>query len=155
PVTRAEVAPTAAILIGATLVSIPLGLVDKVRLAYQEAYISSVVAISVGVAGVAALLVAIGLRLPLPGLAALIAVPPIVGLLINGAELFRRRRPWLRPRLALAQRTVAWRLARLGFLFFVLQLAVAIAYQADVVIAAIVLGPTAAATYSVTLKFFF
>jgi O-antigen/teichoic acid export membrane protein len=39
-------------------------------------------------------------------------------------------------------------------LFFVLQVAVAIAFQSDVLVAAAVIGPEAAATYAVTLRVF-
>jgi O-antigen/teichoic acid export membrane protein len=103
--------------------------------------------------GLAALLLVIvaGGSLPLVVLA--ITLPPVLGLAINGLFLLRRR-PWLMPRFRRFQRPMAVRLARLGFLFFVLQLAVAVAYQSDIVVAAAVLGAGAAATYAVTLKVF-
>jgi len=137
------------------LVSLPFGIVDRVRLAYQEGYLTSIVAISTGFVGLAVLLIAINLRLSLPGLVAAISLPPVIALFINGYELFRRRRPWLSPSVGRASRSIAIRLARLGFLFFVLQLAVAVAFQSDVIVAGLVVGPTGAATYSVALKFFF
>jgi O-antigen/teichoic acid export membrane protein len=48
----------------------------------------------------------------------------------------------------------ARRLLRLGFLFFVLQLTVAVAYQSDILVATRVIGPDAATTYSVTYRLF-
>jgi len=150
-----EIAATAAILIAVTLFSLPLGVIDRVRSAYQEGYISSVLGFVASLAGVLATLIAILLKLPLPWLVALISLPPVAALLANGFELFRRRRPWLAPHLRRADRRVAIKLAKIGFLFMILQLAVAVAYQSDVVVAGSVLGPKAAATYSVTLKFFF
>jgi len=150
-----EIAATAAILIAATLLSLPLGVIDRVRAAYQEGYISSVLGLVAAIAGVLATIVAILLKLPLPWLVAVISLPPIAALVANGVELFRRRRPWLSPRIGRADRRVAVKLAKIGFLFLILQLAVAVAYQSDVVVAGSVLGPNAAATYSVTLKFFF
>jgi O-antigen/teichoic acid export membrane protein len=50
---------------------------------------------------------------------------------------------------------VALGLVRAGVLFFVLQLAVAVAFQSDVVVATHILGPPAAAEYSVTFRLFF
>ena len=150
-----EIAATAAILIAVTLLSLPLGVIDRIRSAYQEGYISSSLGLVAAFAAVLATVIAIRLKLPLPWLVAVISVPPVAALLANGFELFRRRRPWLAPRLRRADRRVAVKLARIGFLFLILQLAVAVAYQSDVVVAGSVLGPKAAATYSVTLKFFF
>jgi O-antigen/teichoic acid export membrane protein len=83
-----------------------------------------------------------------------ISVPPVLAIAVNGFRLFRSDRPWLRPRLARADARVALSLARIGFLFLVLQLAVAVAFQSDVLVAATVLGPEAATTYAVTIRVF-
>jgi O-antigen/teichoic acid export membrane protein len=149
----AEAGPAAAILIGLFLAGIPLGIVERTRLAFQEAHITSLIAIAAAVGGLAALVVAIGLRAPLPVLVGVIAAPPVIGLAASAIELFRRRRPWLTPSLRRVDRKIAVRLVKLGSMFLVLQLAVALAYQSDVVVAGVMFGPAAAATYAVTLKF--
>ena len=149
----AEAGPAAAVLIGMFLIGVPLGIVERVRLAFQEAHITSLIAIAVAVGGLVALVIAVSFRAPLTVLVGVIAAPPIVGLVISAVELFRRRRPWLTPSLRKVDRATSIRLVRLGILFLVLQLAVAFAYQADVVVAGVILGPPAAATYAVTLKF--
>ena len=79
---------------------------------------------------------------------------PIIANALNWVSLFVVRRRDLQPRWSSASRAEGGRLARIGFMFFILQLAVAIAYQADVVVATRVLGPTAATDYSVTLRLF-
>jgi O-antigen/teichoic acid export membrane protein len=154
PVAAAEVGPTALVIVALFLIGLPLGIVERVRLAYQEGYINSFAAMLGGIAGLGALVVAIWLKVSLPVLVISVLLPPVLALALNGFALFRIRRPWLAPRLSLASRSVAARLARLGFLFLVLQLAVAVAYQSDVIVAGLLLGPSAAATYSVTLRFF-
>jgi O-antigen/teichoic acid export membrane protein len=151
----ADVTPTLAVLNVSFLIGLPLGTVERVRLAFQEGYVTSAIAIAAGIAGLGALVLAIQLRVGLPVLVAAISAPPLVALGVNAYLLFAKRRPWIMPVLRRADRVVAWRLARLGFLFLVLQLAVAVAYQSDVVVAGVVIGPAAAATYAVTLKFFF
>jgi O-antigen/teichoic acid export membrane protein len=149
-----DVAPAAAVLLATVLLGLPLGVVERIRLAFQEQYVSSYIAIAVGIGGLVVLVASIWLQVGLPLVVAVIALPPVIALALNGVELFWLRRPWLMPRIASADRHVAARLARLGWLFLVLQLAVAVAYQSDVVVAGVVLGPAAAATYAVTLKFF-
>jgi O-antigen/teichoic acid export membrane protein len=68
--------------------------------------------------------------------------------------LFRRRRPWLRPRLADVQHDVARRLLASGSLFFLTQLALTIAYYADNLIVAQLVGSGAVAAYAVTARLF-
>jgi O-antigen/teichoic acid export membrane protein len=150
----ASALPAALTLFGLFLLGIPLGIIDRVRLGYQEGYLSSVAAIAGGVGSLLGLLLAIANRASLPALILAISAPPLIATCVNGLVLFRRQRPWLFPRISRFQTGVAVRLARLGFQFLILQLAVAVAYQSDVVIAAGLLGPAAAATYAVTLKFF-
>ena len=154
PLAASEAGPTAAILFAVFLIAIPLGIVERVRLGYQEGFLNSLTGVAGGLIGLLALVVAITFKAGLPVLVLATSAPTLIALLINGGDLFRNRRPWLRPQLRLADRRVGIQLARVGSLFLVLQLAVAVAYQSDVVVAAAVLGPEAAATYSVTLKFF-
>ncbi len=153
PSAIAEAGPTAAVLVAVFVVGLPLGIIERIRLAYQESYLNAIAAIGASSIGLAALLAVIfgGGSLPLVVLA--ISLPPVVALGANGYLLFRNR-PWLLPGIRRVQRTMAMRLARLGLLFLILQLAVAVAYQSDVVVAAVVLGAQAAATYAVTMKVF-
>jgi O-antigen/teichoic acid export membrane protein len=123
-------------------------------MAYQEGFYNSL-AVTVGaLLALAALVAAVSLGASLPVLLLAISAAPIAATLANGVALFRFQRPWLRPKFALARIDVARGLARVGLLFLVLQVAVAIAFQSDVLVAAVVLGPDEAATYAVTLKFF-
>jgi O-antigen/teichoic acid export membrane protein len=149
----ADAGPTAVVLLTLFVIGLPLGTIERIRLAYQEGFLNATAAIGAALLSLAALILVIvaGGGLPLVVLA--ISLPPVLALAINGLFLLRRR-PWLMPRFRRFQRPMAVRLARLGFLFFVLQLAVAVAYQSDVVVAAAVLGAGAAATYAVTLKVF-
>ena len=123
-------------------------------MAYQEGYINSLAGMTGTIGAFIALLVAIQLGANLPLMVMAISIPPVLSLAANGFRLLRKDRPWLRPRLAHADVSVALHLARIGFLFLVLQLAVAVAFQSDVLVAATILGPEAATTYAVTLRVF-
>src|SRR5262249_44715503 len=67
---------------------------------------------------------------------------------------FARVRPDLRPQRALASRATMQRLLHLSILFFVLQLASALAYSSDNLIASRLLGAAEVADYSVAVKLF-
>jgi O-antigen/teichoic acid export membrane protein len=149
-----EAAPAAAVVIVAFIVAVPLGIVERLRMAYQEGFYNSIAATVGALLALVALVAAVSLGASLPVLLLAISAAPIVAALANGVALFRLQRPWLRPSFALARIDVARGLARVGLLFLILQVAVAIAFQSDVLVAAIVLGPDEAATYAVTLRFF-
>lgn len=153
PVTN-EALPAAAVLISVALLSLPLAVSERVRLGYQEGFINSGWAALGALGSLVGLIAAVALTADLPTLIALIALPPVAALALNGARLFGVERPHLRPRFRSIDRGLLLRLARLGFLFFVLQLAVAIAFQSDILVAANVLGARAAAEYSVTMRVF-
>ena len=154
PETAAEVGPAAAVLIGLYLIGLPLGMSERVRLGFQEGFINSIFAMIGTIASIGGLVLAILLQASLPWLVVAVVLPPVAALAVNTVKLFLRDRPWLAPRWNLASRAMVLRLAHVGFLFFALQVAVVVAFQSDVLVAAAVLGPDAAATYAVTLRMF-
>ena len=154
PETAAEVGPAAAVLIGLYLIGLPLGMSERVRLGFQEGFINSIFAMIGTIASIGGLVLAILLQASLPWLVVAVVLPPVAALAANTVKLFLRDRPWLAPRWNLASRAMVVRLAHVGFLFFALQVAVVVAFQSDVLVAAAVLGPDAAATYAVTLRMF-
>jgi O-antigen/teichoic acid export membrane protein len=79
---------------------------------------------------------------------------PTLALLLNWIFLFRLRSPWLRPQWRRATYASGTRIFRIGFLFFVLQLAVTFSFASDNLVAAQVLGPEAVTQYSVPMRLF-
>jgi O-antigen/teichoic acid export membrane protein len=146
---RAAVAATAL----AFVITVPLSVTERMRLALQEGYANSSWTLLGLLGSLVALIVLVAVRASLPVVILGSAAAPIVALAANGFGLLRSY-PWLRPRFSLCDRQTAARLARLGSLFFILQLAMGVAYQSDIVVAGSVLGPGAAATYAVTLRLF-
>ena len=152
----AQAGPAVLVFILCFAVSLPLNLVQRIQFGYQEGFEASLWTALGSILSLAGLLVGIQVfDATLPWLVLALAGGPVVANALNSIVLFTRRHPDLRPRLRFATRAEGLRLVRIGVLFFVLQLAVAVAFQSDVVVAARILGPSGAAEYSVTLRLFF
>jgi O-antigen/teichoic acid export membrane protein len=106
------------------------------------------------IAGLIGVVVAIVLKLSLPWLIAAFSGLPVVALALNTGVLFLRRKRWLRPRLGNVSWLFARKLFQIGSLFFVLQLAVTIAFSSDSIVIAQIRGAEAVAEYAVVKQLF-
>lgn len=154
PLAVAEAGRAATMFVACLLVGAPLGIVQRVQSGYQRGFANSLWQALGSLLGLVGLVVAIRWRMGLPWLVLAIAGLPLVAALIQNAALFGGRYPHLRPRWSSASPTVTRKILRLGSLFFVLQLAGALAFASDNVIAAQVLGPESVAEYSVAMRLF-
>jgi O-antigen/teichoic acid export membrane protein len=136
------------------LLALPLGVVQRAEIGMQEMFVASAWQAMGSLLGLAGVILAVALNASLPYIVLAVAVAPALALAGNGGELFFRRRPWLRPSLKRVDRDVAGALLRIGSLFFVLQIAVAVAYESDALVLTQILGPSAVTTYSVTMRVF-
>ncbi|MFN8629649.1 MAG: hypothetical protein U0838_04805 [Chloroflexota bacterium] len=136
----------------AVVLGLPLAIVDKTRLGYQEGMANAMATLAGALLSLAAISAALVARAGLPVVVAAIMVVPLAASILNGYELFRVRRPWAMPSVWRFSGASARGLARVGTMFLILQLAIAVAYQSDIAVAAALFGPEAAATYAVTLK---
>jgi O-antigen/teichoic acid export membrane protein len=135
------------------LLNMPLSVSQQVRIGYQEGYVNALFVGAGNLLALALVLVAIVARASLPVLVLAMAGAPLLTSLLNAA-LLARSRPHLVPRLALISRRSSSALLRTGMLFFVLQIAVAVGYTSNVIVAAQVIGPAAVAEYTVATKLF-
>ncbi len=149
-----EAGPTVAAWVACFLIGLPLGVTAQVRMGRQEGYIVHVTAAVGNLAAVGALLAVILGRQGLPLLVVAMAGPPLIASAVNGMVLFKHDAPELRPSLALADRGTGFGLLRAGFLFFVLQIAIAVAFTSDTLVVAQLVGPEAVAEYGVASKLF-
>jgi O-antigen/teichoic acid export membrane protein len=154
PLARAE-APTAIIvLLLCQVASAVVSVGTAARTALQEGFANALWQ-SVGtVLALFAVLAAVAWRAPLAWLVLTASAAPIIGGVINGALLFARAHPEIRPRWRAVRLDSAKRLWQFGLLFFVLQCSTAIAFFSDNVVAAQVLGPSAVTQYAVPLRLF-
>jgi O-antigen/teichoic acid export membrane protein len=150
----AEVGPAIDILAACFLVGLPLAVVQRAQLGYQEGFITAAWDMLGNIAMLGALLLAIHLNAGLPALVLVFAGTPILATCCNAVGLFVIRRPWLRPRWAAVSRSIAESLLRVGILFFTLQIVMAAAFFADSFIIARILGASAVSAYAVPWKLF-
>lgn len=136
------------------LASLPAGIVERVQLGYQEGFVNGLWAAAGSLIGLIGVLLGIHLRAGLPWLVLAIAGAPLLAQICNGLMLFGRRRPWLRPSVRVATRAASTELMRLGGLFFLLQLAVALLFASDNIIVARLFGARAVTQYSVPMRMF-
>jgi O-antigen/teichoic acid export membrane protein len=153
PVAREEVAPAVLAFGLCFAISLPLTAIANVRYGLQQAYVNSAFIAVGNIVGLGLLVGAILLHLGLPWLVIAFMSAPLLAGVANGTALLRER-PQLAPTPDRYDPTVASALARSGLQFFILQLAMSVAFYADTLIAASVLGPVAAAEYAVAMLLF-
>jgi O-antigen/teichoic acid export membrane protein len=154
PLAIAEAGPASAAVFLCFLASIPLSIVQRVQQGYQEGFIDSAWTAAGKLLSVFGLLLAVFLKSGLPWLVLAIAGFPVLVTAMNGVALFFYRKPFLRPRLADAQRDTMRRIMEMGFLFFIVQIAYAAAFSADSLILAHWIGPKAVAEYAIVWQMF-
>jgi O-antigen/teichoic acid export membrane protein len=149
-----EAGPAIAVLFACFALNLPLTIVQRVQLGYQEGFISNLWQAGGSLIALVVLLLAIWQKAGLPWLVLAMAGVPVLASAGNWLHTFRWSRSWLSPSWRLVQVPASLRLGRIGSLFFVLQLAGALAFASDNVIASQVLGAPAAARFSIAHRLF-
>ena len=149
----AEVGPATAALVACFLIGLPAGALPQVRLGLQQSYVNSLFVGIGNILGLTLVLIAIQMRLGLPWLVLAMAGGPLLAMIGNGLALLVQS-PWLRPSRRDVNPAVARSLLRVGLLFLVLQLAVAVAFTSNSLILAGMIGPSAVAEYTIVSKLF-
>ncbi len=150
----AEAGPAVAVFTGCFLLNIPIGTVSRIQAGYQEGFLSNLWASLGSVISLVCILIVIHLHGSLAFLLLAIAGAPLFAGVLNGAVLFRIQRPWLFPSWHYLRRDISRDLLHLGGLFFVLQLAGAVAFSSDNIVLTRILGPEAVPQYAVPSKLF-
>ena len=132
----------------------PLGIVQRIQMGYQEGYKNQLWLSGGAVLGLAGVLVVIYLKAGLPWLVLAISGGPLVATVMNGCCLFVYSRPWLFPRWKYFNLSTSKNLAGVGLIFFLLQFFTVVGNSADNIVIAQVLGASAVAGYAVTKKLF-
>lgn len=150
----AEATSAMAVFIATSLVSIPLGIVDRIMAGYQEGFLSSLWSAGGNLLGLVGVLITVRFRGGLPWLVLAMNGASVLAGLVNGFILLGLRRRALRPRWRNLRRDAVWHLLRLGLLFFVMQIAAAVGWGADNLVIAQVLGEGSVAEYAATRRMF-
>jgi O-antigen/teichoic acid export membrane protein len=149
-----EVGPAVAIFFTCFLLNLPLGIVQRIQMGYQEGYHNNIWQAAGAILGLVGVLLCIQFNLGLPAMVAAFAGAPLLATLLNGAHLWGRRYPHLRPQLRQASRSIGRKILNLSFMFLLLQLSIALAFSADNLIIAQVLGADAVTQFGVPQRLF-
>jgi len=154
PATAHEAAPAIAIFLACLALNIPLGLVTNVQNGLQEGFVANIWLAIGAVLGVSSVVVAALLEASVPVLVVAGSVPPLIALAGNALHFFGHRHPDLRPSLGSVRLSTSMALVRLGGLFFLLQIAVAVGYSSDNLIIAAIRGAPEVTAYAVPFRLF-
>lgn len=149
-----EAGPTMIVFMGCFLISIPLGIIQRVQWGYQEGFMSNIWESVGSLLGLIGILVAMYFEVGLPWLILAMAGAPVIALILNGFLLFGFRRVWLRPHVNHVTRFAIRKILGTGSLFFILQIAASILLLSDNIIIAQVLGASAVVAYAIPQKIF-
>lgn len=154
PQARSEAGPALAVFAVCFAINISIDVVQRVQLGLQQGYRYGLWQLCGNIAGFLGVLSGIWLHVSLPVLVVALAGAPVLATTLNAIHFFGFVRSDLRPSYQQVSRDVIVQIARLGGLFFILQLAVAVSYSSDNVVLTRILGPLAVAQYAVPCKLF-
>jgi len=149
-----EIKPALAVFIICFALAIPFGLVHRVECGLQLGFLSSLWQLAGSLLVLAGVLLVTHLRGGLPMLVLAASGAPLLATFVNGYLFFGWMQRDLLPTFRLVSFESSRKIARLAFLFVVLNIGVALAFQADNLIIAHILGPEAVTQYSVPQKLF-
>ena len=149
-----EAGPAVAALALCFALNMPAGVVQRVQIGYQDGFAANVWQGLASLIGLAALLAAVWATAGLPWLILATSGAPLIVAALNAAAVFGWQRRWLRPRLSAVSQSAAREVAKVGLLFMVLQISIALAFSSDNLVAAQVLGLDAVPQYSVPFRMF-
>ena len=149
-----EAGPAIAIFLICFALAIPLGIVQKVQTGLQQGFSASLWQCGASLLGLVSLLLAIHLQCGLPWLVMALLGGPLVTNILNSIFYFGVQARDVAPSLRFASGSGAIRIARLGLLFLVLQIVVAVAYSSDNLVIAHMLGAEKVAEYFVPAQMF-
>ncbi|WP_158785758.1 lipopolysaccharide biosynthesis protein [Granulicella sp. L46] len=154
PQARAEAGPALAVFAICFALNISMDVVQRVQLGLQQGYRYGLWQLCGSVTGLIGVLGGIWLHVSLPVLVIAIAGAPIVSTALNAIHFFGFVRPDLRPSRELVSRDAISQIARLGGLFFVLQVVSAVSYSADNFIVARTLGAVNVPEFAIPQRMF-
>jgi len=149
-----EARPTARAFAVCFAISMPIAIVNRVQLGFQQGFLNNLWLCFGNILGLAGLLLCVHLQAGLPWLVLSVTGAPIVATLLNAAVYFGVMNVSMRPRWALVKFDRCRSLFRIGLKFLYLQVMFALGYCLDNLIIARTLGTADVATYSVCVRMF-
>lgn len=152
-IAKNESGPALAILALAFLLNMPLGIVPRIQMGYQEGYVTQLWMSLGAVLGLLGVLFVIFLEGGLPWLVLAISCGPLLTTVLNGVQLFISK-PHLLPKWKYFSYSNSRKLLAVGAVFFLLQAFTLIGNSLDNIVISHYLGAAAVASYAVAKKLF-
>ncbi len=154
PAAAAETGPAVAAFVVTFSLGLPLSVVSRVQLGFQEGLISNLWQIAGNLAGFVGLLAVVSCQGGLVWLVAAVTGLPVLVQVLNGAFYFLRARPGLMPQWSACSAVERRRLAQTGGALFLLQVFALAWNYLDVFVITHAVGLEAAGHYAVLLRMF-
>lgn len=154
PQAKSEAGPALAVFAICFALNVSMDVVQRVQLGLQEGYRYGLWQLCGNITGFIGVLIGIWLHVSLPVLVIAIAGAPIFATALNAIHFFGFVRSDLRPSRKLVARDVISQIAKLGSLFFVLQVVAAVSYSADNFIIARMLGAVNVPEFAIPQRMF-
>jgi O-antigen/teichoic acid export membrane protein len=149
-----EVGPATAVLFVSFVANMPLGVVQRVQMGYQQGFRTNMWIAVGAIMGLAGVLIAIYCKAGLPWLVLAMSGGPVLAILFNWYDFFFCSHRWLLPSWAMFDWTASSKVAGTGAIFLVLQLFALLGNTSDNIVIAQVLGASTVAGYAVMQKLF-
>ncbi len=154
PIAIAEAGPTMMVLISTLLINMPLGIIQRIQDGYQEGFKNQLWLILGSVISFSGLLLTIFLKAGLPWLVMAFSSGQIIATIINGINMFARKRRNIFPKFEYFEMKVSKKLINAGLIFFILGLFTLIGNSSDNIVIAHTLGAKSVAGYEIVKKIF-
>jgi O-antigen/teichoic acid export membrane protein len=151
---RAEAGPAMIAFALCFTLNIPLDVVQRVQLGLQQGFRTNVWQLCSSVVSLVGIVSAVRLHLGVPALVLAFAGAPVLGAAMNALYFFGVSHPDLLPQRHSVSGNMISQIARLGVMFFVLQVVAAISFSADNFIVARTLGAASVTLYSIPQRMF-
>ena len=151
---RAQAGPAVLVFVVCFALNIPLDVVQRTQLGLQQGFLTNLWEIFSSVLILVGILAVVHFHLSLAALVVAFAGAPVLGTWMNAAYFFGVSRRDLLPHRHLVSRQVIDKITRLGGMFFVLQVGVAVSYSADNFIIARILGVADVTVFSIPQRMF-
>ncbi len=151
---REQAAPALMVFVACFLIGLPLSLAPSTETGLQEIYVKNAFEVLTAVLTIVSVCVAVVCDASLPWFVLATAGPQVAAQATNAVYFFGRRHPELAPRLGSIHRQTALELTQVGFMFFLIQASIAVAFASDAIIVARILGASAVPDYAVPAKLY-
>lgn len=149
-----ESGPAMAVLLVCFSLSLPLGVVQRVQMGYQEGFQSNLWQCAGNILGLGGVILGIYLEAGLPWLVIAMAGAPVIVTGTNWVSQFYWSRPWVRPRWKDFEWSTSQQIISAGVVFLLLQVFALIGSGTDSFVLAQILGAPAVAQYAIAQKLF-